>query len=43
LIEMLAVDAIRNQTEKIDVASLHRLTSAPLLSRAEPVSVSNTQ
>jgi hypothetical protein len=43
LIEMLAVEAIRNKTEKIDVFSLHKLTTAPLLSMPEPLAVSEAE
>jgi hypothetical protein len=42
LIETLAVDAIRNHTEKIDATSLHRLSTPPLLSMTESHSASDT-
>jgi hypothetical protein len=42
LIETLAVDAIRNHTEKIDATSLHRLSTPPLLSMTESHSDSDT-
>ena len=42
LIETLAVDAIRNHTEKIDATSLHRLSTPPFLSMTESHSASDT-
>jgi hypothetical protein len=42
LIETLAVDAIRNHTEKIDATSLQRLSTPPLLSMTESHSASDT-
>jgi len=42
LIETLAVDALRNHTEKIDATSLHRLSTPPLLSMTESHSASDT-
>jgi hypothetical protein len=42
LIETLAVNAIRKRTEKIDITSLHKLSSPPLLSMTESHSAADT-